>query len=267
MGATERATFVIVATFLLFIATNMDQTLGLIFVGFALINQVAFSADKRHTFMIQKNKSLIASIPLAIMGWGASILLSWTLVNILGSTGFIQTAAIGFDQLLSIISEAQSTLAFSNSYVLNLVSFGVLVPIVETVLFGGTLFELGTDLTKTSIPGSLSGISLTLFLIMIAIAGVFTAFHFTSKGVGNDVALVSVFSFMVVTLIVILVEKQLAAAVQMHIIANTIAISLNPTFALGLSLTTLFLIVLGVLVLLLANENIRSSAIAAVSSA
>ena len=59
MGNEERGIFIFNVTLLAFIATNFETNLGLIFLGFALANHLAFTADKAHTILIRKDGNSI----------------------------------------------------------------------------------------------------------------------------------------------------------------------------------------------------------------
>lgn len=255
----ERAVAIFNLILLAFIATNMETNLGLTFGIFAIVSYLFFISDKSHTVLIQKKNNILKSLFLGILGWAGSLVVGYLLVNILGGLKIIQTASIAsVPSLLSTIAQFQSTLAFSGSTVWNFIAFAILVPIVETQFFCGTTFEFLLDMFKVSI----SRLSFKLVAIFLLISSVFTAFHFTSKGVGNDVALVAVFSFMLVSLILVLYEKQLAGAILMHIIANGVALSLKLGLFASLSLGGIIVVIIGVIFVLLSISKVKVGSLA-----
>jgi hypothetical protein len=116
---------------------------------------------------------------------------------------------------------AQTTPALANSFLLTLLGWGFIVPQIETDAFFATLFEYLADLFKIS----LKQVSAILIILITSIAFIFSLFHLTAKGVTNNAALSLTFIFAIISLFIVMQEKQTKTAVFFHMIANTLAVS------------------------------------------
>lgn len=238
VNLTFKAVYFIVGMFLAFVATNIETNLGLIFLGMFSVGAITFLLDKQPTWVIEKTPNRLKS---AILAYGAYIAVS--IISAVGLAIFKLTdnAQIGLNSVASTVEiAAQAQLALANSIPLNIFSFGVLIPIVETILFFGIMLEVLQDWTKHR-PSLIDSRTLAFFSL---IAGAFTIFHFTSLGY-RDEALFMVFIFAIVSLILVIYEKQLMSAILLHIIWNTSALLVK----FGIVSSTSILIINGAILL------------------
>ena len=132
---------------------------------------------------------------------------------------FISPAHANISAVIGLMGA--TTPALATSKIANLITFGVAIAFVETVLWS-RIMEFFADVFNINInKRSLKTFAL-LFLITI-LALVFVFFHLTAKGVTNTPALVIVFVMMVVSLVMVSYFEEIRAAAYMHIWANTIA--------------------------------------------
>lgn len=235
---TFRAVYFIVGMFLAFVATNIETNLGLIFLGMLGIGATTFLLDKQPTWVIERKPNRLKS---AILAYGAYIAVSVTSAVGLAVFKLTGSAQIGLNSIASTVEiAAQAQLALANSVPLNIFSFGVLFPIVETILFFGIMLEVLQDWTKSN-PKKINAKTISMFAL---ISGAFTIFHFTALGY-RDEALFMVFIFAVISLILVLYEGQLMSAIMLHIIWNTSALLVK----FGIVAPTSILIINGAILL------------------
>jgi hypothetical protein len=123
--------------------------------------------------------------------------------------------------LLSVFKTfAQTTPALAGSFILTFIGWAIIVPVIETNAFFGTLFEYFSDRFGISV----QKISATLLIIMVTIAFVFALFHATAKGITNNASLSLTFIFALMSLVIVFLEKQTRTAVYLHIFANSVAV-------------------------------------------
>jgi len=136
---------------------------------------------------------------------------------------------------------AQNTPALTGNAFISLAVWGILIPIVETDLFFGRVFEFISDKLKINI----SFRSLKTWAIIGLVAGIFTIFHITAKGITNDSALLLTFIFGVMSMGMVVYFGQTIEAKIFHVIANSTALIIGT----GLAVTNIA--ILGVLAIAL----------------
>ena len=250
VNTSFRAVFFIVGILLAFVATNIETTLGVIYIGMLGIAFLTFITDKQPTWVIERKPNRLKS---AILAYGAYIAVSVLSAVGLAIFKLTDNAQVGLSSVSSAVEIlAQAELALANSVPLNIFSFGVLIPIVETILFFGIMLEILQDWTKHK-PKI---IDIKTIGMIALISGAFTAFHFSAKGF-RDEALFMVFIFSVVSIILVLYEGQLMSAIMLHILWNTSALLVK----FGIVTSTSILVINGAILLgLIVIINLTSKA-------
>lgn len=230
---------IIAFVWLLFVATNVNITLGNIYLQFAMgslalliIGITIF--DKRLNITFQKNPG--GQLNAILWGLGGWIILLVTSIFVLR---LISPAQANLATVLSLMGA--TTPALATSKIANLLTFGVAIPYVETQLWSRMMefFAdlLGIDISKNSVKRIFSASMVMIFLLALG----FAFFHLTAKGITNTPSLVIVFIMMAISLIMVAIFQETRQAVYMHIWANTVAsyIMLFATGALAIGMTIL----------------------------
>jgi len=222
---------VLVAAWLLFVATNVNTQLGQIYLHFTWISLVLliigitiFDKKIHITFQRQPGGTLTA-ILWGLGGWIALLIASIIALK------FIDPAQANLTSVLGLMGA--TTPALATSKIANLLTFGIAVAYIETQLWArGMEFIsdlLHIDISKRSIRRIFS--ALMILIIILALAFVF--FHLTAKGITNAPSLTVVFIMMMISLIMVAIFQETRQAVYMHIFANTVA-SYLMLFATGM---------------------------------
>jgi len=220
---SERGIFTFVVILLLFMLLNFDPKMGQIFALMALASVSLYLIDKRISYPIEKYpKEKFKSIVYGVGGYFLFIIISTLLLQFLKFADIV-----GIRSTINFFSEYLSTFfsqyspALVDSPILTFIGWGILIPITETILFFGRLFEAFVDFWKINVKIN----SISTWLVMMMTSAVFTLFHLSAKGIANNAALLMVFLFGMVSLYFVVIRSQLIEAITIHIIANSIAIS------------------------------------------
>ena len=233
---TERATFTILVTILLFLLLTFDVQFGLIFSLFLIANVLFYLLDNKVTYPIERGGSGKLKTALwALGGFFAFTFLSKPLLSLFKiPVGNVNSVIELYSQYIPFFS--QITPALENNPLLTALGFGIVVTVVETVYFNGRLYEAITDQLKINTQTFNWRNLLVAFGVIPAVA---TAFHFSVRGI--DVAatsgLVLTFLFFSISQFIVIKRRQILDAIGMHTSANTTAIvvklgisSLQPVF-------------------------------------
>ncbi len=205
--------------FLLFVATNVNVTLGQTYLWFTggilfllVIDQVIFNKDVHITF--QKSPGgTFKSILIAFGGWIALLLSSVFIMK------FVDPTKASLNAVINLMGA--TTPALATSKIANLLTFGVAIAFVETQLWSRAL-EFFSDLFGMQVnKNSLKKIGFIFLIVILSL--VFMVFHLTAKGVTNLPALVIVFVMMFISLLIVTWTEETRGAVYLHIFANTVA--------------------------------------------
>lgn len=210
----------IVAFFwLLFVATNVNVTLGQTYLWFAggilfllLIDKLIFNKNIEITFQKSQNK-LLNSILIGLGGWIVLLITSIFVIR------FIDPTKANLNSVIGLMGA--TTPALATSKIANLLTFGVAIAYVETQLWSRAL-EFFANLFN--IPVNKNSLKKIGFLVLIGILSLmFVIFHLTAKGITNLPALTIVFIMMCISLIIVTWVEETRPAVFLHIFANTVA--------------------------------------------
>jgi hypothetical protein len=124
----------------------------------------------------------------------------------------------------------------AGSVILMVIGWGLMIPIAETLLFNGKVFEALYDMVRTKT-------FLTMAMLCLVVGSGAALYHLTSKS-GSSLALMITFIFFTLCAFVVWWRRSLMAAIFMHMAANLIAVG-YPLVA-TMSLTTLLLPAAGI---------------------
>lgn len=220
-----------------------------------------YALDRSRRFELESKQQRITSLVLAAGGFVALTLVGTFAFQIVENT-IAKFSFASFDLASAIrnLAEIRASILFSqvnpalagNLY-LNLLTFGLVIAVIETIWLI-IFYEMLLDATKTQ--PRLSNLN-TWFIIGL-ISAVFTILHFTSLGVDNNIALTSVFIFSAITLVIATVEGQMLGAILFHILANTTALLLSGRFSGLLDSPELVTIAfVGISAYILTRQNVR----------
>jgi len=212
---------IICFVWLLFVATNVNITLGQTYLHFTLgslallIIGVTIFDKKLHITFQKKPGGNLKAIMMGFVGWIVLLIASVVVLR------FIEPSQATIGAVMGLLGA--TTPALATSKIANLITFGVAIAYIETQLWGRFL-EFFADLFHIDISKqSVKRIFSALVLLIIILAFAFVLFHLTAKGIGNIAALTVVFVMMMISLIMIAMFQETRQAVYMHIWANTVA--------------------------------------------
>jgi len=190
---------IIVAVWLLFVATNVNIQLGNTYLHFAWISIVLLIIgitifDKKLHITFQKSPGgNFKAILWGLGGWIGLLIASIVVLR------FISPEQANIGAVIGLMGA--TTPALATSKIANLLTFGVAIAYIETVLWARALEFFGDffhiDMSKRSIR------TLALLFLIGILALAFVFFQLTAKGLTNTPALVIVFIMMVISLIMV----------------------------------------------------------------
>lgn len=210
---------VIMFVWLLFVATNVNITLGQTYLHFTLGILVLLTIgitvfDRKLSITFQKSPGgTIGAIMWGAAGWIVLLISSVVVLR------FIDPSQASIAAVMGLLGA--TTPALATSKIANLLTFGVAIAYVETVLWA-RLMEFFADVFHIDLSKhKIFTISILSLIVMLAL--VFVFFHLTAKGIANIAALTVVFIMMVISLAMVVIFRETRQAVFMHIWANTVA--------------------------------------------
>ncbi len=220
--------FKFIVVFLLFLLLAFDKDLAMIYLLIMFADYIWFLSDNFISFPVSRGSNSTLKVYIeGLAGLGLFLTISTVLVNfvspqsVAGDTIIAQTQSI-FHLL------ATSTPILKGSKFLTLIGWGVLVPIIETSFFNGRLLE-GFATYSESVVGkkvSLEKFSVPLVIVTFVVAGMFTLFHITAKGL-ESIPLLITFLFSVISSILVIRHRELRGAILMHIVTNSAAVAVS----------------------------------------
>lgn len=209
----------VLAAYFLFIAVNVNQTLGLIYTGFSLAAAIFILTDSKRSVPLKKESdSLFGSIAIGAVAYGVLVVIGTYII------------IPGVQKVIDLLGATTPALAGSQFF--NNLTFALAVPIAETYLFFIVGLDLFSDLANLRVDKtSLANVKYWIFLIIISLAFMF--FHLTAKGITNAPILALVFFMSVISLVLITIFKRGNDALWFHIISNSIPILLGGGLAIA----------------------------------
>lgn len=204
---------------LLFVATNVNVTLGQTYLWFTggilfllMIDLLIFNKNVELTFQ-KAPGGLLKSILIGLGGWIILLIASVLVLNFIDPTKASIGAVIGL--------MGAATPALASSKIANWLTFSLAVPFVETHLWGRSL-EFFSNLFNIPL-NSKSFRKIKFLLLMTVLSLMFVVFHLTAKGINAYSSLTIVFIMMAISLVMIVWKEETRSAIFMHIFANGVA--------------------------------------------
>ncbi len=217
----ERLVIVGAIFIFLFIIINVNASMGNLFMFFFVAAGLMYLYDvvAGNGIQIKIESKPNERLLTAIYAVGAFVLLMIT--NIVFKWAGLTDINSSLNMYAQYIPYFAEVAILSSNAWFVVLGWGILIPLGETLTFG-RIFEAGLDFINERV-----GITFKAILIVIGLSFAFALFHIAAKGIQNNLALLMTFIFMVISLILILIRKQLLDAILFHIIANTTSIVNN----------------------------------------
>ncbi len=196
---------------------------GLLVIGLALIMIDHFYSDGKHDYPVSRKE----------FNWGKSIIylvIAWIAFSGFGS--IVSTAFGGSQSAIEILAGTRPVL--SESKFLSDITWGLIIPFVENVVFFGLLYEFLKNVARKfgggNLPDRLDSPNIRKFWIellmaLIIISTIFTGYHIAVRGTLDNAGLAVTFLFALVNMILILATGHLRESIILHSAINLRAIS------------------------------------------
>ena len=207
--------------FLLFLLLVFDRDMALVYALMIAGDFMWYRMDKKVQFHLRARKSdIIRSALFAIIGAVIFLTISGFVMK---TMGVVDTS---FQAILNLYATSTPILA-GNQY-LTLIGWGILIPLIETSFFFGRVLEgFKSFVTRQRGNGfSLNKLSVKTAIVFTFVAGAFALFHITAKGLSST-PLMLTFIFAIISCYLVAKEKQLAGAVILHVIVNSLAVAIS----------------------------------------
>lgn len=196
--------------YFLFTSVNINSSLGLTYVAFALTSAIFILFDVTRDIRFRKQNDTL---------FGALIVGAFAYVGLILMSSYIIVP--GVNKVLELLGSTTPVLA--TNVFLQKITFGVGVPIVETTFFFAVALDFLANIFSVNIKReSLTKMKTWLLIFGISIA--FLLFHLTSKGISDVSTLVIVFFMAVISVGLTIYRESYEAAIYFHIIANMSAL-------------------------------------------
>lgn len=241
---------------LYFLLINFEPTMASVFFAFLLGSSFLYYLDKKKTLFLEKpGNNRLKSVVMAVVAYAAFIFSSAVVLGFLKLTGTISAGSVidVYSQFLGSMM-AQYSPALAGNVFLTFVSWGWLIPPIETFAFFIVLFELLTDYffkTHISIKDPKT------WMAGLAVAIGFVLFHLTSKGITNTPALIMTLIFALISVILVLMTHQALEAVIFHIMVNSISIIVSMHILATISPMIIAIIIGFIIYLIIRNLKVR----------
>ena len=199
---------------LLFALTNINQTLGNVYLWFTAGIMFLLLLDNKLTIPFQRSPGgHIRPVAYGVIGYISLLAVSSLVLKI------FEPASSSIGSIISIIGA--STPALAQSVFANFILLGLFVPFGESNLwiraFEFVADKLGIKITKQNLT------TFSVILLIPVFSFLFVIFHLTTKGIAAFAALVIIFIMMAISLILVILTQEARTAIYFHIIANSVA--------------------------------------------
>lgn len=184
-------------------------------IGALIIALIDYQIARKEINLVNPNNSWIAALGIAVVGYFVIIFGGQLIVKLFSGVPIVD--------VLKLL-EASSPI-FSNSIILNKITFGIMVAYLETY----AIFVVGYDLLASIFKVGINIKNLKnwkLILIIIGLTIFFTVLHATAKTL-DQASLVIVAFMALVSLIIITITKEGRTGILTHIIANSLSVFLS----------------------------------------
>lgn len=242
--------YFITAVLVLFLIINFNQELGVIYsvmtAWWLIFDYLALDKHLFNPLPVEKNKN-DRYMSLVVAG-GAYV--AFTII-----TFYVYSYFVGIpdgQNMFEFVAKQMATtfsatpILYGSKY-LRLIVWGILIPVVETSFFFGTLPQWGAKYMNKPLPDYIWSIS--AFTVAAFYAALFTIFHAVAKGIGNNKDLIITFIFGFVSMMLVIYFKEKVQAIFLHVINNTYStlVMLGLGFSAGFAMSSF--VIIGVIML------------------
>ena len=198
---------------LIFLLLNFDPKLSRVYLLILVADYFWYQNDNHISFPYKNpNRNFLTDAVEAIVAFGL----------FLGATAFLFTG-FSTQSLVSLLSSTVPILA--DSQFLTLLSWGVIVPMIESNFFFGRLLEGFSTFAEKALGRKidLEQFSMPLFVVMLFVSSIFTLYHLTAKSL-SPTALMITFIFGLMSMFLVIKQKSTRGAIIMHVLSNSLAV-------------------------------------------
>jgi len=212
----ELGIIALISYWFFFISTNVNPTLGNIYTNITIGAGIFFLADyffgKKEIKLVNEKHSWGKMLIVGVVGY-VLLLVSSNLASSLSQI-------IPLSESLKLLGATAP--AFSDSPLINFITFGDVIAYIETY----ALFIVGLDLLASVFNISINKENLSnpkLWGIIFGIAILFLFLHITAKGIESEAILLLVFFMAVISMVLTVIYQDGRPAIILHVLANSIA--------------------------------------------
>lgn len=214
---------------LVFMLLMFSRDFGLVYIAmvvawFIFYVKDKFSYDKKISFPVERTaKGRIESLFVVVIVYGIFLLVTTIITTVLDPQALPSGSMLDVIKLMGAGMVQASAPILRDSRLLMVFGWALLIPITETVLFNGKVFEELHDKLKRA------GLKLTkwninMILLLAAIGGISALYHLTSKS-GESTSIIITFIFFTVSGYLVVWRGQLREAIGIHVVGNFLAVA------------------------------------------
>jgi len=216
---SENRIFLYTILLLAFLHLTFDYRMSLIYIILLVCDMWWYNSDDYVSLPTERTTATRMRVVPETLFYYALFLISS--IAILTLTRYAEFASFqGIARLMST-----SVPMLQGSKIFTWLSWGLLIPLIETRLFFGRIYEGMAEHAKSSLGYSIPTNRFTVptFVLIIFVSIIFTLFHIGSKGLSTPELLVT-FSFAVFSLIFVTKTQELKGPILKHVLTNSIAV-------------------------------------------
>lgn len=209
--------FILVLLLLIF-----DERLGIVYSLMMVASWFWYQTDNNHFYKIARPENKLSKILMeAAVAYGVFLFISTVLVQVIAPATL---SIINLQSIFQLLSA--STPILKGSKVLTFIGWGILIPVIETILF----FVIAQEGFAEGI-GRVTGRKINLgryeprmIWAVLLIASAFVLFHLTAKQL-EIVPLMITGVFAIISGLLVIRQKEARGAVALHIISNALVVA------------------------------------------
>jgi membrane protease YdiL (CAAX protease family) len=212
----------ILACTIVFYTLMFDQTFGLIYSQIALAWFILYAIDrlwfnKKESYPLERDaQGRGMDILVAIAAYAVFLVISSLITNFFNPQQFSSMSVYDVIKSMSALIYQATSPILKDSIILMVLGWGLIIPILETSLFNGRMFEFLKDRFNKR------NILATSIILVLLIGSAATLYHLSAKP--DSTQLMITFVFFSISGFLVLWRKDLRAAIAMHILGNGLAV-------------------------------------------
>lgn len=217
---SENRMFLYLAFFIPFLYINFDPRMAMAYLGMLICDYWWYHDDSYVSLPTERTTATRKSALYSVFIYYAIFLVASIFILGMTTVGKEYASIGGIFQL-----SATAVPILAGSKIFMFISWGFMIPIIESRFFFGRLYEGMAVHAKDFLGYEISTKRLTTPTIglIIFISALFTIFHIGAKGLSTP-ALMTTFIFSVISLIFVTKTQELKGSIGMHILTNSIGV-------------------------------------------